>query len=72
MKRINFRPPPKHYLKFKKEFPVVVEACERLGEACHWHGPLDPKSRELIKIGIALGPGLESTTRAHVRLAIDA
>jgi AhpD family alkylhydroperoxidase len=72
MKRTNFRPPPKHYLKFKKEFPAVVEAYERLGEACHWHGPLDPKTRELIKIGIAIGAGLESGTRAHTRLALDA
>ena len=66
------RPPPKHYLKFKQEFPAVVEAYERLGEACHWHGPLDPKMRELIKIGIAIGAGLETGTRAHTRLALDA
>ncbi len=50
----------------------MVEAYERLGQACHWHGPLDPKSRELIKIGIAIGAALESGTHAHVRLALDA
>lgn len=66
------RPPPKHYQKFKLEFPAVVAAYEQLGHACHWHGPLDPKSRELIKIGIAIGAGLETGTRAHTRLALDA
>jgi AhpD family alkylhydroperoxidase len=71
MKRKPSRP-PKPYQDFKKEFPAVVEAYERLGEACHWHGPLDPKTRELIKIGIALGAGLESATRSHVRRALEA
>ncbi|MCG3148293.1 MAG: hypothetical protein PCFJNLEI_01736 [Verrucomicrobiae bacterium] len=66
------RPPPKHYRQFKKQFPAVVEAYERLGEACHWHGPLEPKMRELVKIGIAIGAGLETGTRAHTRLALDA
>jgi len=66
------RPPPKHYQRFKEQFPAVVEAYERLGEACHWHGPLEPKTRELVKIGIAIGAGLESGTHAHVRIALDA
>jgi len=72
MNKPTSRPPPKHYLEFKKEFPAVVEAYERLGEACHWQGPLEPKMRELIKIGIAIGAGLETGTRAHTRLALDA
>lgn len=65
------RPPPKNYQKFRKEFPEVVAAYEQLGKACHEHGPLEPKLRELIKIGIAMGAGLESGTHAHVRLALD-
>lgn len=62
--------PPAHYQEFKKLFPAVVEAYEQLGKACHWNGPLSPQSRELIKIGIAIGAGLESATRAHTRLAL--
>lgn len=62
--------PPAHYQEFKKLFPAVVEAYEQLGKACHWNGPLSPKERELIKIGIAIGAGLESATRAHTRLAL--
>jgi len=65
-------PPPKHYELFKQQFPAVVEAYEELGKACHWNGPLSPKVRELVKIGIALSAGLEGGTRAHVRMALSA
>lgn len=64
-------PPPAHYLGFKAQFPAVVEAYENLGKACHWNGPLSPKERELVKIGISIGAGLESGTRAHTRLALQ-
>jgi AhpD family alkylhydroperoxidase len=64
--------PPRNYQKFKRTFPAVMEAYEELGKACHNSGPLGPKVRELVKIGIAVGAGLESGTHAHVRLARDA
>ena len=65
-------PPPPSYEKFKQQFPAVNEAYESLGRACHHTGPLSPKTRELIKMGIAIGANLESATRAHVRLAREA
>ena len=55
-----------------QQFPAVVEAYERLGEACQWNGPLDPKTRELVKIGISIGAGLEGATHSHVRRALEA
>lgn len=63
---------PPAYRQFQKEFPAIAEAYERLGEACHWHGPLEPKTRELVKLGIAIGAGLEGATRSHVRRALEA
>ena len=65
-------PPPGAYLDFKVRYPAVVEAYEKLGKTCHWQGPLEPKVRELVKLGISLGAGLEGATRAHVRLGIKA
>ena len=65
-------PPPGPYQDFKRRYPAVVEAYEKLGKTCHWHGPLEPKVRELVKLGISLGAGLEGATRAHVRLGIKA
>ena len=64
--------PPKPYQEFKSAYPAIVEAYEQLGNACHNTGPLSPKCRELIKIGISLGAGLESATKAHARLAKEA
>ena len=65
-------PPPVPYRDFKSRYPAVVEAYEKLGKACHLHGPLEPKTRELVKLGIAIGAGLEGATHAHVRLGLQA
>lgn len=64
--------PPRPYLDFKQKYPEVVDAYEQLGVACLNSGPLDNKSRALIKLGIAFGAGLESASHAHVRKARDA
>jgi alkylhydroperoxidase/carboxymuconolactone decarboxylase family protein YurZ len=64
--------PPKPYREFQRRFPKVGRAYENLGAACHDAGPLDAKTRELVKLGIALGANLESGTKAHVRLAAEA
>lgn len=63
-------PPPGPYQDFKLRYPAVVEAYEKLGKTCHWQGPLEPKTRELVKLGICLGAGLEGAARAHVRLGV--
>ena len=63
-------PPPGAYQEFKRRYPAVVEAYEKLGKTCHWQGPLEPKTRELVKLGICLGAGLEGAARAHVRLGV--
>jgi alkylhydroperoxidase/carboxymuconolactone decarboxylase family protein YurZ len=52
--------------------PGAYQDFEKLGKACHWQGPLEPKVRELVKLGIALGAGLEGAARAHVRLGLKA
>ncbi len=68
MKKTSVRP-PKPYLRFGKRHPDILAAYETLGAACHHAGPLDRVTRELVKIGIALGAGHESAARAHARLA---
>jgi 4-carboxymuconolactone decarboxylase len=64
--------PPKPYQRFKETYPAVGAAYEKLGDACHNAGPLDHKTRELVKLGIAIGANLESGTHAHTRLALEA
>ena len=63
---------PKRYLKFKEEYPDVINAYESMGEAVHNAGPLDEKTRALIKLAISTGAHLEGAVHSHVRKAVSA
>ena len=63
---------PKTYAKFKRKHPELVAAYEALGEACRAAGPLDAKTAALVKLGIALGAGLEGATHSAARKAVEA
>lgn len=63
---------PGTYWEFVGRFPELGEAHEQIAQAVENAGPLDAKTRALIKIGICLGAGLESATRSHVRRATQA
>jgi AhpD family alkylhydroperoxidase len=62
---------PKAYTQFQRDFRRVWEAYDRLGAAVHQEGPLKPRCRELIKLGIAIGGRLEGAVKAHTRLALE-
>jgi 4-carboxymuconolactone decarboxylase len=63
---------PRHYTSFVESYPAVGEAYHTLGRAVAEAGPLDAKTRELVKIGIAIAANLEGGTHSHVRKALDA
>jgi AhpD family alkylhydroperoxidase len=63
---------PKPFLKFKRANPAVVRAYEALGEATAEAGPLDAKTRELVKLGMAIGGRLEGAVHSHARRAREA
>lgn len=63
---------PSTFKAFVEKFPALAEAHEAVAQAVDGLGPLDRKTCCLIKIGIALGAGLESATRSHVRRALEA
>ncbi len=63
---------PKRYKKFKEEFTAVAEAYEKLGDAVHAAGPLDEKTRALIKLAISTGARLEGAVHSHTRKALKA
>ena len=52
---------------FAAEHPTVWDAYNQLGQAISEAGPLDEKSRRLIKLAIAVGSGREGAVRAHAR-----
>jgi len=63
---------PKRFKKFIEEHTEVAEAYEAMGKAVHKAGPLDDKTRALIKIAISTGARLEGAVHSHVRKAIKA
>lgn len=63
---------PKSFSKFVEAYPEIGKAYGDLGEAVGNAGPLDAKTRQLVKVGIAIAAGLEGGTHSHVRKAIEA
>ena len=63
---------PSHYENFLNQFPGIGDAYKALGNACREAGPLDGKTVALVKIGLAIGAGLEGATHSHVRRALEA
>jgi hypothetical protein len=47
---------PKAVNQFRKRHPEVWKAFNDLGERCHEAGPLDEKSRRLVKLACRLEP----------------
>jgi AhpD family alkylhydroperoxidase len=63
---------PKPYERFRKKYADLWAAYDKLGAAVHGAGPLDEKTRELVKLGIAIGGHLEGAVHSHTRKALDA
>lgn len=63
---------PKTYELFMDKYRPIWEAYDQLGAAVHRQGPLDQKSRELVKLGIAVGARLEGAVHSHTRKALAA
>jgi alkylhydroperoxidase/carboxymuconolactone decarboxylase family protein YurZ len=63
---------PKTFEQLQSQYPEVAEAHEQMAKAVDEVGPLDAKTCSLVKIGIAVGAGLESAVRSHVRRAGEA
>ena len=62
---------PKHFLKFKEQYPEIAQAYENLGDSVHKSGPLDDKSRALIKLAVSAGAGLEGAVHSQVRKSLE-
>jgi len=63
---------PERFKKFQKDFPEVARAYEEFGTAVHKSGPLDNKTRALIKLAISTGAGMEGAVHSHTRKALEA
>lgn len=63
---------PGAFGKFMDRFPEVFQGYDAMGKAAHAGGPLDAKTRELVKLGMTIGARLEGATHSHVRKALAA
>jgi 4-carboxymuconolactone decarboxylase len=61
---------PKRFQKFTEDYPDVANAYEALGNAVHSAGPLDYKTRALIKLAISTGARFEGAVHSHARKAL--
>ena len=62
---------PSPYRRFVENYPEIAEAYQGLGEACLQAGPLDEKTRQLIKLGAAATQGQKGAVKTHTRRASD-
>jgi 4-carboxymuconolactone decarboxylase len=63
---------PIRFQEFGKKYPGVMQAYQSLGETTAQAGPLDGKTRALVKLGIATGAWREGAVHSHTRRALDA
>ena len=64
--------PPGRFRKFGLKYPAVMKAYQALGAATQEAGPLEPRTRALVKLGIAAGAWREGAVHSHTRRALDA
>ncbi|MDT8319820.1 MAG: carboxymuconolactone decarboxylase family protein [Xanthomonadales bacterium] len=63
---------PDFYQAFREQHPDVLRAYESLGEAASREGPLDNKTRELVKLGMAAASQSVSAVKSHTHRALEA
>ncbi len=63
---------PEQYQRFREKFPEIMKLYDEMGSSIHEHGPLDEKTRRLVKLAYSIALGSEGATHAQVRKALAA
>lgn len=58
--------------QIRTQHPEIWQAFSKLANVCHDAGPLEEKTRRLVKLAIAVGAGTEGGTHSAVRHAAEA
>ncbi|MBN1566915.1 MAG: carboxymuconolactone decarboxylase family protein [Acidobacteria bacterium] len=66
------RKAPVRFQQFNKTYPRIAEAYENLAAECQKAGPLNEREKVLVKLGIAIGLGVEGSVRSQIRKSLDA
>jgi alkylhydroperoxidase/carboxymuconolactone decarboxylase family protein YurZ len=62
---------PRPYEWFKKSYPEIWQAYDKLAALSHSAGPLGAKQRELVKLAMAIGARREGAAHSHTRRALE-
>ena len=62
---------PDIYEEFKQKYPEIARAYDELAIKCHQQGPLEEKTRRLVKLGVAIGMNSPGGVRSHARRALE-
>ena len=65
------RKKPARFEKFGRKYPAISEAYNALGSAAHEAGPLNGKTRTLVKLALSIGAWREGAVHSHTRRALD-
>lgn len=63
---------PDVYLGFRQRFTDIAAGQDALARAVDAAGPLDEKTKRLVKLGIAVGAQADGAVRSNVRKALAA
>lgn len=61
---------PKPFQRFLKRYPEIEKAHMELSLAVNRQGPLDERSRRLVRLGIAIGEQSQGGVKSHARRAL--
>ena len=62
---------PRPYEWFKKNYPEIWQAYDKLAAMSHGAGPLGAKERELVKLAMDIGARREGAVHSHTRRALE-
>jgi AhpD family alkylhydroperoxidase len=63
---------PEIYQAFSERFPAVFRDYKQLGISTRQAGPLDEKTQDLVKLGIAVGTNSQGAVMSHTRKCLAA
>ena len=61
---------PTEFKDIEQKYPKIARAHHHMADLCHAAGPLDEKSRRLIKLAAAIGVGVKGAIKSHTRRAL--
>ena len=62
---------PRQLTKLTENHDDVWQAYQALGEACATTGPLDERTRRLVKLALAIGARSEGAVHSHARRGLE-